>query len=339
MVPDGAVMADRMRTRHAALFAALVLAVAGSTGCVAREELPPEPKGPRGDYSPADFVLEFGDEFDGRALDRSRWCTRYVFGAGPQPQVEDAECQKGGKGTLDFFNDEKQRYRDFNTLNEAMHVVRDGVLTLRATRTGTDPAGPFESAMIRSKHEFKPGPDRSYYVTARLRMPNVRGSWPAFWMISSLGADGSLDWPPEITIVDAGLNEVDDKANMYALGSVVHAAQTRTGARDFTYTHPDYERRWGVFSAKRSLREIWIEAGAHWTEQGVCFFLDGVKIVCENYRWAYNDGRPANPAHVMFNLAVGGHWAGRHGIHDHGFPTQLEVDHVRVYRGAPPPTR
>jgi beta-glucanase (GH16 family) len=317
----------------------LAMSILGAAGCVADEATALVAKGPRGDYSPADYVLDFGDDFDGSALDRSRWCTRYVFGAGPEPQVDDPECRKAGKGTLDFFNDEKQRYRDFNTVGEAMHVVRDGVLTLRATRTGPDPAGPFESAMIRSKHEFKPGPDRAYYVTARLRMPNVRGSWPAFWIISGVGTNGIPDWPPEITIVDAALNEVDDKANMYGVGSVVRGAQTRTGSRDVTYAHPDYGLRWGVMSAKRSLREVWIEAAVHWTDEGVCYFLDGVKIVCEDYWWVLNDGTPSNPAHVLVNLAVGGHWAGRHGINDRAFPTQLDVDHVRVYRGAARPMR
>jgi beta-glucanase (GH16 family) len=320
---------ERLRLARTLSFLGMAMVL---SSCMA-EAAPPTLGEVRADFSPVDHQLVFSDEFDGSALDRGKWCTRYIFGAGPALQVDDEQCRKAGKGTLDFFNDEKQRYRDLNSLGEPLHVVANGTLTLRATATGKDAAGPYESAMIRSKFEIKPSPQRSLYVTARLKMPNVQGTWPAFWMISGLDPQGTPPWPPEITIVDAALNVKDDKHNMIGQGAVVKAAQTRTGEREMTYSRPGYARRWGMLTVDRTLRDVWIEAAVWWTHERLCFFLDGVHTVCENYRWVKNDGNPAPPAHVMVNLAIGGHWAGRHGIDASGFPTQLEVDHVRVYAG------
>lgn len=35
---------------------------------------------------------------------------------------------------------------------------------------------------------------------------------------------------------------------------------------------------------------------------------------------------------MLLKLAIGGEWAGRHGIDDSMFPQSLEVDYVRVYQ-------
>lgn len=51
----------------------------------------------------------------------------------------------------------------------------------------------------------------------------------------------------------------------------------------------------------------------------------------ENYKWVYDDGKAAAPAHILLNLAIGGNGAGRHGIAEDAFPTALYVDHVRVH--------
>jgi Glycosyl hydrolases family 16 len=165
------------------------------------------------DFHPAGYALEFADEFDGTSLDRTKWCTRYLQGGGTPLQVQDDACIPAiGWGTLDFLSDEQQRYVDFNTLGEAMHVVGGGTLTLRATQTGTDAYASYQSAMIRSKQMFRPSSTTSYYITSRVMLPNVRGTWPAFWLAPSRNPDGSVYWPPEIDIFEGALNETWDTA-------------------------------------------------------------------------------------------------------------------------------
>ena len=101
-------------------------------------EMPTEPTG--ADGHPEGWNLIFSDEFDGDSLDRSKWCTRYVYGGGPslQPGYEDDECLRpGGLGTLHTLsgNAEGQIYLDENQMGQELHVVGDGHLELNATHT------------------------------------------------------------------------------------------------------------------------------------------------------------------------------------------------------------
>jgi hypothetical protein len=295
---------------------------------------PPPSTPPAGnDFHPTGYLLWFNDEFDGTQLDRTVWCTRYIYGGGARPQLPDPECNQNGEGSLDFLNDEQQRYVDTNRSGETMHVVRNGTLAMRATKTRTDDSwASYEAAMIRSKRTFAPSSNASYYVTARVNLPNVRGTWPALWLNPDRDASGRLSWPPEIDIFEGALNEVEDRADMLHQTTQIKGQQTSSGAQEITFSAPEFDRRWGNYRANRSLRDVWIEVGAEWTATGVCYFVDGYKTMCENYRWVNNSGGAVGPAHVLLNLAIGGQWAGRHGVADDKFPTQMQVDHVRVYR-------
>lgn len=293
---------------------------------------PPPPTG--GDFHPSGYTLWFSDEFNGTQLDRTTWCTRYIYGGGPAPQLPDPECQRNGEGTLDFLNDERQRYVDTNRSGQTMHVVQNGVLTLRATKTRTnDTYASYESAMIRSKRTLAPSSSTSYYLTARVRMPDVKGSWPAFWLNPDRKADGRIDWPPEIDIFEGALNEGEDTKDMVRQGSQNKGGlQTASRAHEITFHAPEFETTWKNYFAGRSLRDVWVEIGAEWTSTAICYFVDGYRTMCENYRWVNDAGNPTGPAHVLVNLAIGGNWAGRYGVADEKFPTKLDVDYVRVYR-------
>lgn len=280
------------------------------------------------DFRPAGYSLVMSEEFDGTTLDRSRWCTRYVYGGGPAPQMADADCQRFGRGTLDFLNDEQQRYVDFNAFGQPMHAVSGGVLTLRATRTGLSPLAPYESALLRSKATWRPDARRSYYITARVKLPSGKGTWPAFWLNPELMPDGRGVWPPEIDIFEGPLNGVQNAANM--LNVNVHRAD---GVK------PTWTRRSSRFDSStrnyvwpRSLRGVWIESGVEWTNDRVTFYIDGRRVASTLFKWVRKDGSAAPPATILLNLAVGGHWAGRYGVTGDAFPTAMQVDHVRVYR-------
>lgn len=286
------------------------------------------------DKHPAGYSLVFNDEFNGTTLDRNLWCTRYAYGGGPIPQYRDSACEgpDGHEGSLDFLNAERQRYVDTNTLGEAMHTFSAGALHLRATKTRNDSYASYEAAMIRSKLEFKPDASTSYFISARVRLPNVKGTWPALWLASGFGTNGDLEWPPEIDVFEAPLNGLDVKANMIRMGSQIHAAQTSTGDEQMTYSDPSFQANGDDYAPSRSLRATWLVIGAEWTQTGVCYFVDGVKTKCENYRWVDDSGAQANPGELLLNLAIGGDWAGAGGIDDSMFPTSFDVDYVRVYR-------
>jgi beta-glucanase (GH16 family) len=316
---------------RSSLRAGVLLAVLSPLVASAACTTPPDPGPGGGDSHPSGYTLQFADEFEGTQLDRGTWCTRYIYGGGPTAQA-DPECTRNGDGNLDFLNDEQQRYVDTNRNGERMHVVGGGVLSLRATRTRADGWASYESAMIRSKETFRPSGSTSYYVTARVRMPDVVGTWPAFWLNSDRRPDGSTTWPPEIDVFDGALNGREDTNDMLHQAAIIRGAQTASGNREYTFTAPEFDRQWNNFHAAGNLRARWVETSVEWTSTGVCYFVDGYRTACENYRWVENGGNQAAPAHVLVNLAIGGSWAGRHGIDDTRIPTQFDVDWVRVYR-------
>ncbi len=286
----------------------------------------PQPSRPAAptDHHPAGYQLAYAEEFEGYALDRRQWCTRYVYAGGPPLQLNDFECTRDAKGTLDFLNDEQQRYRDMDATGKPLHEVRDGMLTLIATKS---PGAPhYEAGMVRSKRLFKPDETKTLYITARVKLPSVRGTWPAFWLNSDRDERGNVAWPPEIDIFEAPLNGREDRDTMLKVG-----AATRGREKKMVYMASSFSERWRNYNAPKSLRDKWIETGLEWTKDGVCYFLDGTKLMCEDYQWIHNDGRQAPPAHILLNLAIGGEWAGRHGIDDAKFPAKFSIDYVRVY--------
>ncbi|WP_203988954.1 glycoside hydrolase family 16 protein [Virgisporangium aurantiacum] len=314
-----------------------------------------------GDRHLPGYRLIYGDEFGGRTLDRSKWCTRYQYDGGTESPEEQAKIHPGclGRdpatgttlGTLDSLGiavdeqgnprqgQEDQVYRDVNTAGRTMHTVRDGFLSMHATPTFADPRYPFlkyESAMIRSKREFQPTAEHPLYITARVRQPDVIGSWPAFWLNGGYG-DGHVrpPWPPEIDILEGVYNGVGNNANMVwtAVQTWPYSwADAPQGPVSNTYTHPQFDGN--SFVATESLKNRWIEMAIEWHPDRLCLYLDGLKFRCTNYTWVAADG-PANtnPATILLNLGVGGPWAGSNGVDVAKLPTDsYDVDHVRVYR-------
>src|SRR5581483_3301600 len=161
---------------------------------------------------PSGYVEVFGDEFDEKQLDTSKWWTRYIHNG----------------GMLDFLNDEQQRYRESGN-----HVMTGHSLILMAKRTGP---GRYESGMIRSKRTFKYG-----YFEARAKVPRGRGVWPAFWLASGRRAgDGKIGWPPEIDIAELVNNGAEDTTAM------LHVSAKSNGAQGLQvlYTDPAFDGRW-----------------------------------------------------------------------------------------------
>lgn len=287
-----------------------------------------------GDHVPSGYSLVFNDEFNGSSLNRDRWCTRFAYGSGPLPAIIDPECTHNGLGTMDYLNDEQQRYVDHNTRGESMHVVTDGKLKLMGTRTRDDSWVSYEAGLVRAKFEFRADWSRNYYVTARVNMPEVKGTWPCFWLVPTVTADGRSAWPPEIDILEGGLNMVEDRVEMFHMG----AKQQNWGGwgpagvtPPTTFVASNFEPYWGNYMGTSSMRNKWVEIGLEWTANSTCYFVDGQKVLCEDYRWVDNNGNQAPPAQLLLNLAIGGQWAGRHGIDAAAFPTSFDIDHIRVY--------
>jgi hypothetical protein len=78
------------------------------------------------------------------------------------------------------------------------------------------------------------------------------------------------------------------------------------------------------------LNKDWHVFALLWLPDSYTIFLDGKKIFTRAYQWVDSKGQPGSPAHILFNFAVGGNWAGRYGIDAEQFPQAFSIDYVRV---------
>ena len=266
-------------------------------------------------FVPNGYVLVFNDEFNQPALDTSKWWTRIIY----------------NDGMLDRLNDEQQKYRENNN-----HVMTGTELQLTARKVrDNDPKGlNYESGMIRSKTTFKYA-----YFEARVKMPAGKGVWPAFWMTSDANDQGHATWPPEMDVFEFVNNVKDDRPDMIHTGAVDH--KPKDGK-------PSPWQGKCLFSAEKIVKAKGIGAyyyapfnfpddyhifGFLWdTDDTLTWYIDGVKLITVHYNWVTQDGSPAPYAHILFNLAIGGQWAGRYGIDDSAFPQSLHLDYLRVYQ-------
>lgn len=122
--------------------------------------------------APGEWRLVWSDEFDGDALDLTKW--RYDVGFGK------------------WGNEESEYYTKGDNL-----TVADGVLTITA-RCEQRGKGSYTSGRIKTKGKvaFEYG-----RIEARMRLPQTQGVWPAFWM---MGTQNPL-WPlcGEVDIMEA----------------------------------------------------------------------------------------------------------------------------------------
>jgi beta-glucanase (GH16 family) len=176
--------------------------------------------------------LTFVDDFDGAAIDRSKWLTTLPWGSRTNPH-----------------NREQQTYLDENV------IVQNGLLRLRADRREATPGFPYISGVVTSWGKFE---QRYGRFEMRARMPAGRGFWPAFWLLHSPGA-GQFPWPPEIDIMEFIGSDpwTTHLTNHYSDGGGVHRQQGRS------YTGPDFSAGFHVFAVE------WEPGLIVWTVDGV----------------------------------------------------------------------
>jgi beta-glucanase (GH16 family) len=260
----------------------------------------------------AGWQLTFSDEFDGAALDRTKWKPSDLW----------------GNQTLSG-NNERQCYvaagvRQFDGL---LHLVAEPVATpARACKGAAKDLG-FTSGMITTSgcNRFESGKEcqslksfsQAYgYFEVRAKLPQGKGLWPAFWLVPM---DGS--WPPEIDIME-GLGQPSTVYHTYHYIDAAGARQRATGV----YKGHDFTSSFSTF-------------GLDWRPGLLIWYVNGR----ETHRFSDPSVTSKN-MYILVNLAVGGHWPGDPDAAT-PFPSSLQVDYIRVYKrdieGAPddlPPT-
>ncbi|MXO58177.1 family 16 glycosylhydrolase [Altererythrobacter salegens] len=215
--------------------------------------------------------LVFAEEFDGQALDRTRWNV-----VGP-----------------DFWvNNEQQAYVDDPatvSIVQGVSGAKGGALMLRPLyKPGIDPKGDrkadFVSGRIDTQGKFEFSHGRA---EARIRMPDAEGVWPAFWLL------GNGKWPDsgEIDIMEY-VGEKDWTG--VALHGPGYSGETPL-VNKFYFPEGLDVTDWHTYSVE-------------WDEQAILFEVDDhlvyrvTRPMVEHYgKWRFD-----NPKYVILNFALGG---------------------------------
>lgn len=263
----------------ACVTAVLVLALVG--GCIWADRSTETADAP----APSARIL-LDDDFSGAGLDRDLWGTCHWWGP---------------TGCTIETNDELEWY-------QARQVeVVDGELRLTAEAdpiTVDEGRFPFRSGMVSSgPPDAEPGSEARFAFTygrveARLRVPDVAGTWPAVWLLPA-----DRDHLPEIDLLEV-YGSAPDQAQM-------------------TFHDDDGGRR------RREVGVGDLSAGWHtvtldWRPGSLVWSVDG------STRFTVTgDDVPDEPMYLVLNLAVGG--PAGDPAPDAAFPATFVVDRVRVW--------
>jgi autotransporter-associated beta strand protein len=234
----------------------------------------------------SDWRIVFADEFSGTSVDRVKWASQYEWG--------------------------RTHNHDAYMLDENV-IVEDGLVKLEATRESTN-GKPYSSGVLSSHGTFRLSEG---YIEARIKMPNTRGSWPAFWMLRQ-------GWPPEIDIMENPLftsNSINDRysVNNFWPGS-----------------GPPSDFEWigdGMPGSEIDLPDLSAEYynyGLHLDSTGLRFYFDGQQVRFSSYKPDFQN------MYLIFNYAVGG-WPGAPSTAQwaNGASDQTLAEWIRVYQQAP----
>lgn len=226
------------------------------------------------------YTLVWSDDFDGTSVNTNNWT---IDNGNPN------------------VNHEKEFYQGANA------TVSGGFLTITA-RQQTVGGQPYTSSKLTTAGHFTPTYGR---IEARMKLPMVQGTWPAFWMLGNSITTGT-PWAAcgEIDIMEHVNTSNTILGTMHwdpGSGHVQYGSSTTTTPGDFhTYA-------------------------VEWDNQSIRWYVDNTLYVTGNIANNINGtGAFHAPFFIILNLAIGGDLPGNT-IDNASFPTSMVVDYVRVY--------
>jgi len=248
--------------------------------------------------SESKWILSWSDEFNakgGTSVDSQKW-TAETGGNG------------WGNDELEYYTSSTRNARQEHgsLIIEAIHEPYVGADGLKRDYT---------SARLKTQHKFSQAYGR---FEARIKMPQGKGMWPAFWL---LGDDIDLvHWP--------NCGEIDIVENIGIEPSIIHG----------TIHGPGYSGAHGIGSSftlpdSEPFSDDFHVFAVEWEPQEIRFYVDNHLYATRRpsdlpagAKWVYD-----HPFFIILNLAVGGNWPGNPDETTR-FPQKMLVDYVRVYR-------
>jgi len=242
---------------------------------------------------PSGWELVWSDEFNGDALDRSKW-------------EFEVNARGGGNRELQYYG----------TNNVS---VRDGFLTIEARREHySGPEGTREYTSSRLRTSRKGDWLRGRYEV-RAKLPQGKGLWPAIWMLPTDNRYGGWPRSGEFDIMELLGHEPNRVHGTihYADRSGDHASSGGAftlPAGSFADVFHVFRLDWEAAEMRWYVDEKLYHAATNWSS--------GTNAFPAPFDQRF---------HLLLNVAVGGNWPGNPDAST-PFPQAMIVDYVRVYR-------
>jgi beta-glucanase (GH16 family) len=211
------------------------------------------------------------------------------------------ETGAGGWG-----NNEIQEYVAGSKNGYDLASVSDGTLKIKAQKIG----GKVYSIRMNTSQGWKYG-----YFEARIKVSDVPGAWPAFWMMPK----NFTAWPKdgEIDIMEYAVStQGKDKSS-----SSIHCN---------AFNWPAGTQKTHVQPVPGAASEFHVYA-MEWTASWMKFYVDGELHLTFNNNGKGYDSWPFDQSfYLKLNLAWGGNMGGT--TDENQLPAVYEVDYVRVYQ-------
>lgn len=226
------------------------------------------------------YQLVWSDEFDGTAVNTGNW-----------------NLDNGNPNV----NHEKEFYQAANA------TVTGGNLVITA-RQQTMGGQPYTSSKLTTANKFMPTYGR---IEARMKLPMIQGTWPAFWMLGGSILSGT-PW--------AACGEIDIMEHVNTSSSILGTMHWDAGSGHVQYGS----------STTTNPGDFHVYA-VEWDNSSIRWYVDNTLYVTGNIANNINGtGAFHAPFFIILNLAIGGDLPGNT-IDNAAFPATMQVDYVRVY--------
>ena len=236
--------------------------------------------------APDGYALVWSDEFDVAGQPSSEWW-----------------YETGGGG---WGNNEEQVYVAGSYDGNNLAFISNGSLKIKAQKIG----GTVYSIRMNTERSWEYG-----YFEARIKVSDVPGAWPAFWMMPK----NFTSWPGdgEIDIMEYAVStQGKDKSS-----SSIHCN---------AYNWMKGTQKTHVQVVPGAATEFHLYA-MEWTASEMKFYVDGeLHLTFNNDGNGYDSWPFDAPFYLKFNMAWGGSMGGT--LDDNQLPAVYEVDYVRVYQ-------
>ncbi|HTI11004.1 MAG TPA: family 16 glycosylhydrolase [Puia sp.] len=224
-------------------------------------------------------TLVWADEFNGTSVNTGNW-----------------NIDNGNPGV----NNEKEYYQSANA------TVTGGNLVITA-RQQTVGGQPYTSAKLETAGKFSITYGR---IEARIKLPMVQGTWPAFWMLGN--NINTVGWPT--------CGEIDIMEHVNTTNTILGTMHWNGGSGHVQYGS----------STTTTPGDFHIYA-VEWDNSSIRWYVDNTLYVTGNIANNINNtGAFHLPFYIILNLAIGGDLPGNT-IDNASLPTTMLVDYVHVY--------